>query len=148
MKEKEGSTRIQFKDFKSSDDLKTTIRQKLDQGCNIGGQMKGIFLRQIIICCCVIIAASFIYCDQGSAQVVKSDNFVDVGTHKLRVVLSDIGSEYTIILEAGGEFMDNRIRLRLPAYFPPGNYVYQTIAIDESSGERYSDELQIVKSPK
>ena len=35
-------------------------------------------------------------------KIVKSDKFVDIGTHKLRVVLSDIPSEYTIILEAGG----------------------------------------------
>ena len=42
--------------------------------------MKGIFLRQMIICCCVIIATSFIYCDQESAQVVESDNFVDVAS--------------------------------------------------------------------
>jgi pimeloyl-ACP methyl ester carboxylesterase len=34
--------------------------------------------------------------------MVKSEKFVDIGTHKLRVVLSDIPSEYTIILESGG----------------------------------------------
>jgi len=28
--------------------------------------------------------------------------FVDIGTHRLRVVLSDLPSEYTIVLEAGG----------------------------------------------
>ena len=36
------------------------------------------------------------------SQIVKSDKFVDIGTHKLRVVLSDIPSKYTIVLEAGG----------------------------------------------
>ena len=34
--------------------------------------------------------------------IVKSDKFVDIGTHKLHVVLSDVQSEYTIVLEAGG----------------------------------------------
>jgi pimeloyl-ACP methyl ester carboxylesterase len=37
-----------------------------------------------------------------SSQIVKSDKYVDIGTHRLRVVLSDIASEYTIVLEAGG----------------------------------------------
>lgn len=32
----------------------------------------------------------------------KSDKFINIGTHNLRVVLSDIPSEYTIVLEAGG----------------------------------------------
>ena len=36
------------------------------------------------------------------SQIVKSDKFVDIGTHKLRVILSDIPSKYTIVLEAGG----------------------------------------------
>ena len=35
-------------------------------------------------------------------QIVKIDQFVDIGAHKLHVVLSDIPSEYTIVLEAGG----------------------------------------------
>ena len=37
-----------------------------------------------------------------SSQIVRSDKYVDIGTHRLRVVLSDIASEYTIVLEAGG----------------------------------------------
>ena len=37
-----------------------------------------------------------------NSQIVKSDQYVDIGTHKLRVVLSDMPSEYTIVLEAGG----------------------------------------------
>ena len=37
-----------------------------------------------------------------SSQIAKSNKLVDIGTHKLRVVLSDIPSEYTIVLEAGG----------------------------------------------
>ncbi len=51
-----------------------------------------------------------------------------------------------LTLEAGGLFTDNKARLRLPEYFPSGNYVYQLIAVNESTGERFSDELQIIKS--
>jgi len=40
--------------------------------------------------------------NKKAANIVKSDKFVDIGTHKLRVILSDIVSEYTIVLEAGG----------------------------------------------
>ena len=40
--------------------------------------------------------------DDLSSKLVKSDKMVDVGSHKLRVVLSDIPSKYTIVLEAGG----------------------------------------------
>jgi pimeloyl-ACP methyl ester carboxylesterase len=35
-------------------------------------------------------------------EIVGSDKFVDIGTHKLHVVLSDSPSEYTIVLESGG----------------------------------------------
>ncbi|WP_455210452.1 hypothetical protein [Kaarinaea lacus] len=71
-----------------------------------------------------------------------------------RVLLMPDGTAYPrstpkrLILEAGNAFSDNRVRLRLPAYFPPGNYVYQSIAINESSGERYIDEVQIIKLPE
>jgi pimeloyl-ACP methyl ester carboxylesterase len=37
-----------------------------------------------------------------SPSFVRSDKLVDIGTHKLRVVISEIESEYTVILEAGG----------------------------------------------
>jgi hypothetical protein len=53
-----------------------------------------------------------------------------------------------LILEAGGSFTDYRARLRLPGYFPPGNYVYQLVAINEANGERFVEELQIIKSPQ
>jgi hypothetical protein len=53
-----------------------------------------------------------------------------------------------LILEAGGSFTDDTVRLRLPEYFPPGNYVYRLIAIDQANGERYSEELEIIKSPQ
>lgn len=35
-------------------------------------------------------------------KITKSDKLVDIGTHKLRVRLADLPSEYTIVLEAGG----------------------------------------------
>jgi pimeloyl-ACP methyl ester carboxylesterase len=36
-------------------------------------------------------------------EIIKSDKLIDIGTHSLRVVLSDVAkSEYTIVLEAGG----------------------------------------------
>ncbi|NHK31933.1 MAG: alpha/beta hydrolase [Asgard group archaeon] len=40
--------------------------------------------------------------NERELKVEKSDKFVNIGTHKLRVVLSDIDSELTIVLEAGG----------------------------------------------
>ena len=35
-------------------------------------------------------------------KIEKSDKLIDIGTHKLHVVLSDLPGEYTIVLEAGG----------------------------------------------
>lgn len=32
----------------------------------------------------------------------KSGKYVDVGTHKVHVILSELPSEHTIVLEAGG----------------------------------------------
>lgn len=40
--------------------------------------------------------------DENELKIIKTDKMVDISTHKLRVVLSDLASEYTIILEAGG----------------------------------------------
>ncbi|HUT81678.1 MAG TPA: alpha/beta fold hydrolase [Candidatus Bathyarchaeia archaeon] len=40
--------------------------------------------------------------NKKASEIVKSDKFVDIGTHKLRVILSDIESDYTIVLESGG----------------------------------------------
>ena len=39
---------------------------------------------------------------KAKSQTIKSDKYIDIGTHKLRVILSDIPSKYTIVLEAGG----------------------------------------------
>jgi hypothetical protein len=71
-----------------------------------------------------------------------------------RVLMMPDGTAYPrstpkrLILEAGDSFTDHRVRLRWPGYFPAGNYVYQLIAINEANGERFVDELQIIKSPK
>jgi pimeloyl-ACP methyl ester carboxylesterase len=65
-------------------------------------------MRKIIFRLSMISYLLFLYvtsCNNNirkSPQIVKSDKFVDIGTHKLRVILSDIPSEYTIVLEAGG----------------------------------------------
>jgi pimeloyl-ACP methyl ester carboxylesterase len=40
--------------------------------------------------------------DEIKTPEIKSDKFIDVGTHKLRVVLIDTPSEHTIVLESGG----------------------------------------------
>ncbi len=53
-------------------------------------------------CISVLCLLSCRYFQKKSYEIYKSDKMVDVGTHKLRVVLSDIPSDYTIILEAGG----------------------------------------------
>ncbi|MFC2156711.1 alpha/beta fold hydrolase [Acidobacteriota bacterium] len=65
-------------------------------------------MKKAILCVAVICCGIFLFltsCDNSettSKEVVKSDKLVDIGTHKLWVVLSDIPSEYTIVLEAGG----------------------------------------------
>ena len=45
-------------------------------------------------------------CASGGAddvEIIKSDKLVDIGTHSLRVIVSEVeGSEFTIVLEAGG----------------------------------------------
>ena len=40
--------------------------------------------------------------NRKTSEIVREDKFVDIGTHKLRVILTDIENEYTIVLEAGG----------------------------------------------
>lgn len=95
----------------------------------------------------------------GSDRLELMESIANQTTHSQRllywrVLLMPDGtalphsSPQRVSLEAGEVFTDNGVRLRLPAYFPPGNYIYQSIAINESSGERYIGELQIVKSPE
>jgi len=65
--------------------------------------MKKIILGLCIISCSLfLMMSSCISSKNNVSKIVKSDKFVDIGTHKLRVVLSEIPSEYTIILESGG----------------------------------------------
>jgi len=58
----------------------------------------------IVIFCGLLLLSS---CTNTKDEIVKSDKLVDIGTHKLRVVLSDINSEHTIVLEAGGGMFSN-----------------------------------------
>ena len=68
------------------------------------------------------------------------------------VLVMPDGSDYPrstpkrLVLEAGGMFTDSKTQLQLPAYFPPGNYSYKVIAINDANGERYMSELPLVKS--
>ncbi|MBN2416821.1 alpha/beta fold hydrolase [bacterium] len=54
-----------------------------------------------VICCQILLMTS---CNQNASKrgAVKTESFVDVGTHKLRVMMSDLPSDCTIVLEAGG----------------------------------------------
>jgi pimeloyl-ACP methyl ester carboxylesterase len=64
----------------------------------------GMFkLGLIIIGCCLLLLITLGH-NRGKtiSKIVKSDKYVDIGTHKLHVVLSDTTSKYTIVLEAGG----------------------------------------------
>jgi len=63
---------------------------------------KIIFILRIISCFFLLLITSCNYNGKLASEIVKSDKFVDIGTHKLRVILSDIPGEYTIVLEAGG----------------------------------------------
>ena len=58
-----------------------------------------------------------------------------------------LGASKRLTLGAGGVFIDNQARLRLPGNFPPGNYLYQLITINEANGERFRSEWQVIKSP-
>ena len=61
----------------------------------------------IVVCCSLLLMASCRGNGAMETQVVKSDKYVDIGTHKLRVVLSDVQSKYTIVLESGGGMYSN-----------------------------------------
>jgi len=39
---------------------------------------------------------------EGNDPTIGIDKFVDISTHRLRIILSDLPSEHTIVLEAGG----------------------------------------------
>jgi len=73
----------------------------------------------ILTCITLTCLPSCQYFGKKSYKITKTDKMVDIGTHKLRVVLTDISSEYTIILEAGGgmysdayqEIQDTIVRL-------------------------------------
>jgi pimeloyl-ACP methyl ester carboxylesterase len=56
----------------------------------------------LIIHCLSLSATGDDHKADQSPSLVRSDVLVDIGTHKIRVVVSEIESEYTVILEAGG----------------------------------------------
>jgi len=56
----------------------------------------------LIIVSCIMLITSCKNNESKIPPIINSDKFVDIGTHKLHVVLSDVNSEYTIVLEAGG----------------------------------------------
>ena len=55
-----------------------------------------------IACCVVLPTASCERTSNESPEIVTSRKFVDVGTHRLLMVLSDVESEHTVVLESGG----------------------------------------------
>jgi len=62
---------------------------------------KSAFTLSIIAC----ILLSWIACSNKKKDVtsfVRHEKYVDVGSHKIRLVISDLPSDYTIILESGG----------------------------------------------
>lgn len=48
---------------------------------------------------------------------------------------------------AASDSYTNHLRLRLPGYFPPGEYRYIAFVVDESNGEITKDEFRIIKLP-
>jgi len=61
----------------------------------------------LMIVSCIMLLTSCQNNESKILHVIKSEKIVNIGTHELRLVLSDINSEYTIVLEAGGgEFSD------------------------------------------
>jgi pimeloyl-ACP methyl ester carboxylesterase len=56
----------------------------------------------IVSCFLVLSMVSCNISGEGSWKMIKTDQLVDIGTHKFRIVLSDVPSEYTIVLESGG----------------------------------------------
>ena len=55
-----------------------------------------------LVCCLCMPTVSCQNATEGRPAIVTSSMCVDVGTHELHVVLSDVASEHTIVLEAGG----------------------------------------------
>lgn len=56
----------------------------------------------IFISCILIASTAFSINKKNSAGFVRTEKYADVGTHKVRMQISDMPSDYTIVLEAGG----------------------------------------------
>jgi len=65
--------------------------------------MKGMVLLTVVILCVVFTFPASTMAIENDVEIIRSERSVNIGTHSLRVVISDVeGSEYTIVLEAGG----------------------------------------------
>lgn len=65
--------------------------------------MKKRSLAMMVAVCCLCLPAASCHRAGGEArEIATSRALVDIGTHKLYVVLSDVESEHTVILESGG----------------------------------------------
>jgi pimeloyl-ACP methyl ester carboxylesterase len=64
--------------------------------------MKKLGLALSIITCIIIAVLACSNRKKDVTGFVKHEKIVDVGTHKIRLMISDLPSDYTIILESGG----------------------------------------------
>lgn len=64
--------------------------------------MKRLHIKITIITSILITCTAFSINKKNSEGFVRIEKYVDVGTHKVRMLISDMPSDYTIILEAGG----------------------------------------------
>ena len=64
--------------------------------------MKKMAFTYGIIICILLSLAACSYNEKNAESVKRHEKYIDVGTHNIRLVISDLPSDYTIILEAGG----------------------------------------------
>jgi hypothetical protein len=64
--------------------------------------MKGTCSVLTFITCILIACAASNNSKRDSAGFERLEKYIDVGTHKVWLMISDMPSDYTIILEAGG----------------------------------------------
>ena len=60
---------------------------------------KSVFIFSVITCITLLCGGCN---NNNSGSVNRHEEFIDMGTHRIRSVISDLHSDYTIILEAGG----------------------------------------------
>jgi pimeloyl-ACP methyl ester carboxylesterase len=64
--------------------------------------MKRMVYTLSIITCIMLTVSSCSNKKKDLTGLVRHEKYVDVGTHKIRMVISDLPSDYTIVLESGG----------------------------------------------